>query len=192
MAIQFNQVKSDAFSTLQFGAGNLLNDTFELDDGALPSSIPDSMIISSTKSGIKASCVPTFTDLGEDIDNCPKNTKELKQLDSWEAKFEATLMEMSATTAKLAFGCADETGGVVTPRAEVAQTDFATVWWIGKTLDGKYALIELINALSDGGFSFQSTDKSKGELAVSLVGHTTVTDESLVPMRFYIEVESED
>ena len=33
---------------------------------------------------------------GDDIDNCPKNTKELKKLDSWEAKMSGTFVTVTA------------------------------------------------------------------------------------------------
>ncbi len=187
MAFKYNKIKSDAFDTMQFNSGLLLN-TFNVTTGE----IDDDDIISATTGGINATCVPSFVDLGDDVDNCPKNTKELKEIESWECKFSTTIFESSPTAVKLALGCADISGDTITPRSSVAQTDFQSIWWVGDRRDGGMIAINLINALSDGGFNLQTTDKGKGQFSISLTGHTTTSSETMVPMLFYAMGPDED
>ena len=87
--MKFTQIPQDTFKELVLNAGVLLSafspDTAEYDNAD---------IIGATSGGLTFSATPSFSDFGEDIDNCPKNTKELKRLESWEVKLIATLEEL--------------------------------------------------------------------------------------------------
>lgn len=74
---KFTVIPQDTFTALQLDAGVLLK-TFNPATAAAPS---DEDIICATTGGIEVSCVPTYSDFGEDVDNCPNNMKELKHLD---------------------------------------------------------------------------------------------------------------
>ena len=78
--MKFNKVNPEIFNQLQVEAGILLSSF----DPASTAAIDDDDIICATSGGIKADCVPSYTDFGEDIDNVPNNTKELKRLDGYE------------------------------------------------------------------------------------------------------------
>ena len=67
MAKKFTVIPENTFDELQLDAGVLLT-TF---DPATPVAPADSAIICATTGGINVSCVPTFSDLGEDVDNVP-------------------------------------------------------------------------------------------------------------------------
>lgn len=181
---RFTKISQDAFEGMQLDAGMLLN-TF---DPANPTSPADSEIIAATTGGIKASCVPTFSDLGEDVDNVPNNMKEFKHLDSWECKLEFTSLGTSPESIKLALGCADidsNNASRIIPRRDLKQTDFADIWWVGDRADGGFVAVKLINALSDGGFSLQTTKNGKGQVSCSLMGHVSINDQDTMPMEFY-------
>ena len=75
--MKFTQIPADTFENLQMNAGILL-DEFTPSTGVIGN------IIGATTGGINFTATPTYSDYGEDIDNCPKNMKELKKLDSWE------------------------------------------------------------------------------------------------------------
>ena len=77
---KFTVIPKDTFDDLQLDAGVLLK-SFTPATAAAPQ---DSDIICATTGGINATCTPTYSDLGEDVDNCPNNTKELKHLDGWD------------------------------------------------------------------------------------------------------------
>lgn len=101
----FTVIPQSTFNDLQLDAGVLLK-TF---NPANPSAPADADIITATTGGINASCVPTFSDLGEDVDNCPNNTKELKHLDSWECTLSFTSLGTSAELIRMTLGAADFT-----------------------------------------------------------------------------------
>lgn len=102
---RFNAVSEDVFKNLQLEAGVLLN-TFDPDD---PDEPDDEDIICATTGGVNATCVPTYTDFGEDIDNVPNRTKELNHLDNWECKFGFTALDVTPETIKMSLGAADTT-----------------------------------------------------------------------------------
>lgn len=180
---KFTTIPQNTFEGLQMDAGVLLKHF----DPANPVPPLDEDIICATTGGIKVDCVPTFSDLGEDIDNVPVNMKELKHLDSWECKLGFTSLGTSAESIRLALGAADisaETGAIV-PRRDLLQSDFTDLWWVGDRADGGLVACKLKNALSTGGFSLQTTKNGKGQVTVELTGHVALADQNTMPMEFY-------
>ena len=179
----FTRISQDVFEELQMDAGILLK-TFNPETP----NVQDSDIITATTGGINPTCVPTYSDFGEDIDNCPENTKELKHLDGWECGLSTTALGTSPELIRLSLGAADidVQSGKITPRAELEQTDFSDLWWVGDRTDGGYVAIRLINALSTGGFSLQTTKNGKGQIALEITGHVSIASQTVVPMEFYV------
>jgi hypothetical protein len=179
----FTKIPQSTFSELQLDAGVLLK-TFDPTKATAPS---DSDIICATTGGINATCVPTYSDLGEDVDNCPVNTMELKHLDSWECKLSFTALGTSTDAIKLALGAATVTtaSNKVVPNRNLAQSDFSDIWWVGDRADGGMVAICLKNALSTGGFSLQTTKNGKGQISVELTGHVSIESQDTMPMEFY-------
>lgn len=118
----YTVIPQDTFEAMQMDAGVLLK-TF---NPASPAAPADADIITATTGGITINAKPSFSDLGEDVDNCPNNTKELKHLDSWEVTVSTTALGTSADQIKLQLGCADKSG------ATYAATSDTTVM-AGKT-----------------------------------------------------------
>lgn len=197
---KFAQIPIDTFKKLQLGAG-LLTSKFDPAIGELTASD----IIGATSGGVSFEATPSFSDFGEDIDNCPKNTKELKELDSWEAKMSGSFVTMDTTAAVSVIGAAavasDDTTKVV-PRNSVDAADFKDIWWIGDYSDinddgsstGKagFIAIRLINALSTGGFKIQSGDEAKGTFEFEYTGHYSIENIDTVPFELYIKAGSAD
>ena len=182
---RFTVIPQDTFEALQLDAGVLLKN-FDPTDVAEPA---DEDIITATTGGITVTCTPTFSDLGEDVDNVPVNMKELKHLDSWACSLSTTALGTSPELIKFALGCADVDGSnssKIIPRADLAQTDFASsIWWVGDRADGGVVAVELKNALSTGGFSLQTTKNGKGQTSVTIEGHVSINAQKTVPMVFY-------
>lgn len=189
--MRFTKIPATTFSEIQLNAGVLLADftpadgTFELTD-----------IIGATTGGVSFSDSMTFTDFGEDIDNCPRNMKELKQLDAHEVTMSGTFVTVTAETVKTLIGVADIAGGdntKVVPRNDLLDTDFTDIWWVGDYSDkngetkGGYVAIHLMNALNTGGFQIQSTDKGKGQFAFSFMGHYSMSAQDTVPYEVYVK-----
>ena len=190
--MKYTKIPTDTFKNLQLNAGVLLK-SFDVDTQTLAA---DS-IIGATSGGVSFTAVPSFIDFGEDIDNCPKNMKEMKKLDSWEAKMSGTFASVSKALAKTLVGAADLSGAKVTPRNDLAAADFADLWWVGDysevnedgTSTGKagFIAIHLLNSLSTGGFSIQSSDKGKGQFEFEFTGHYSMEDQDKVPFEVYVQ-----
>lgn len=180
---KFTVIPQNTFDSLQLDAGVLLK-RFNPQNPVPPA---DADIICATTGGINPSCVPTFSDLGEDVDNVPANMKELKHLDSWDCKISTTSLGTSPELIKLALGCADidAVKSEIKPRADLAQSDFSDLWWVGDKADGGLVAVQLKNALSTGGFSLQTTKNGKGQVALEITGHPSIQNQKTVPMVFY-------
>lgn len=179
---KFTVLPKDTFDGLQLDAGVLLK-TFNPASVAAPQ---DTDIICATTGGINASCVPTYSDMGEDVDNCPINTKELKHLDGWDCKMSFNSLGTSPENIKMSLGAADVSSNKITPRRDMKQDDFeSSIWWVGDRADGGCVAIELKNALSTGGFSIQTSKNGKGQISVELTGHVSISAQDTVPMVFY-------
>jgi hypothetical protein len=95
----------------------------------------------------------------------------------------------------LALGCADidsDNPSKIIPRADLAQTDFASIWWVGDRADGGLVAVKLKNALSTAGFSLQTTKNGKGQTALTITGHVSITAQNETPMEFYSIDPNED
>jgi hypothetical protein len=178
----FTVIPQDAFDGLQVDAGVLLK-TFT---PAAPAAPADADIICATTGGINVVCEPTYSDFGEDVDNVPNNMKEFKHLDGWNCSISTTSLGTTPELIKLALGAADINGTTkIVPRRDLEQTDFADIWWVGDRADGGMVAVRLINALSTGGFSLQTTKNGKGQISITLTGHVSINAQSVVPMEFY-------
>lgn len=178
----FTKIPESTFNELQLDAGILLK-TF---DPASPT-VTDANIICATTGGISITATPTYSDFGEDVDNCPVNMKELKHLDSWECTIGFTALNVSDAIIKLALGAATTTSQShkTVPNRNVDDDDFGDIWWVGDRSDGGLVAVKLINALSTSGLSLQTTKNGKGQLAVTLTGHVSISAQDTMPMEFY-------
>ena len=187
---RYTVVPTNAFNALQVDAGVLLKN-FDI-DAAIESvdnpGFTDSDLICATTGGVNPSCVPTYSDYGEDVDNVPVNMMEFKNLDSWECKLSTTGLGTSPELIRLSLGAADidltDTGKIV-PRRDLKQTDFRDLWWVGDKANGGFVAIQLKNALSTGGFSLQTTKNGKGQISLEFTGHVSISAQDVVPMVCY-------
>lgn len=177
----FTKIPESTFQDLQLDAGVLLK-TFDPDNVSAPA---DSDIICATTGGITVSCVPEFEDFFADVDNAPNNVKEGKKLTGWTCTLSTTSLGTSPELIKLALGAADVSGESVIPRRDVSQSDFADLWWVGDKADGGMVAVQVLNALSTGGFVLTTTKNGKGTIGLELTGHVSIDDQDTVPMAFY-------
>lgn len=184
MARKFTKIRAEAFKSMQINAGVVLNKF----DPSGTTEIQDADIICATSGGVTAECKPNITDLGDDVDNCQKNTAELMQIEDYDCTLAFTALNSTTDVIKLALGAADVTEKKVTPRMTLDPTestgDFKDIWWVGDTIDGGFVAVKLMNALSTGGLSLKTTDKGKGNIAVTLTGCPRLGSD-VVPMEWY-------
>lgn len=189
--MRFTKIPTDTFKSLVINAGVILKEF----DPANPTSDYDANIVGATSGGVNITAVPSFTDFGEDIDNCPKNMLELKKIDAWEVKMSGSFITLDADITALLLAAADSTasGNKVTPRTDLVDSDFNDLWFVGDYSDkngatkGGFAAIKVLNALSTGGFSLQSTDKGKAKIAFEFTGHVSINAQDVVPFEVYIK-----
>jgi hypothetical protein len=191
--MKFTTVATDAFQKFQLNAGVVLTEF----DPASPT-LDRSKIFLATSGGSEFTAEPEFEDFGEDVDNVPANTKELKVLTSVNVTLSGTGKTVDGPVLKALMAAADITtaSGVtkITPRADLLQADFIdNLWWVGDYSDhngntnGGFVAIELLNALSTGGFSLQSNDKGKADVEYEFTGHYSISDMTLVPYNVYLK-----
>lgn len=232
--MRFTKIPPTTFRKIQLNAGILIADTAEHylqqenqestsgthvfpDLHSLAKATWDD-VMGATTGGIEFSAEPTFSDFGEDIDNCPQNMKELKRVDSWEVTMSGSFVTMDPSLAQRMIGSADiseynneshnsealaqEAVARVTPR-DLLTSDFINVWWIGDYSDdnteenGGYIAIHMYNALSTGGFHLQTGNYEKGEFEFEFTAHYEMGNQERVPFTVYFgsvdfENESQD
>jgi len=187
--MRFTKIPQNTFEELQINAGILVKD-FDVASGTFA----DSDMITATTGGITVSCKNSYTDFGDDIDNCPKNMMELKKIDSTEVTISTTALNISEDLLMLMLGAADKDNvtGAIKPRRDLKTTDFSTVWWIGDLANGGYIAVKVSNALSTEGFEIKSSDKGKGNIAITLTGHVSMSAQDVIPAEFYLGAGDSD
>lgn len=189
--MKFTKINPNTFKQLQLNAGILLS-------SFTPSSptVTTSDILAATTGGLNFKATPSFLDFGADVDNAPKNTKELTRLDEWDTTCEGTMVTVTTAIAKKLAAAADidstDTSKIV-PRRDLKSTDFADLWIVGDYSDvnddtnGGFIAIHMINTLSTGGFQMQTADKDKGKFAFSFKAHYSLASPDTVPFELYVK-----
>ena len=186
--MKYTKIPETTFQQLQLNAGVLLSN-FDPTNGTLS----DTAIMGATSGGVNFKATPTYSDWGADIDNCPTNVKELKKLDSWDVSMSGTFMTVTAASARQLVGSADVSGEKITPRNDIAEGDFQDIWWVGDYSDkngdtgGGFVAIHMLNGLSTGGFSLQSSNDGKGQFAFTFTGHYSIKAQDTVPFEVYVK-----
>ena len=194
---EFSKIPANTFQQLGVNAAMLLAD-FDPSDGSYETTDQ----LGATTGGISFNAANEYSDWGEDIDNCPKNTKELMRFDNVTVTCSGTFVAMNATIAERLAALADTTtaSGVskITPRTNIKAADFKSLWIVGdysdinKTTTGTgattagFIAIHLMNALSTGGFQIQTTDKGKMQFAFEFTAHFSLDAQDTIPYEIYI------
>ena len=184
--MKFTKIPETTFKNIQLNAGILVR-------GFSPDTQEITGLLGATTGGINFTATPSFEDFGDDIDNCPKNTMELKKLTEWDVSMSGTFVTMTAETAHMLAGAADIDGTKITPRKDVLLTDYQDIWWVGDYsdkntgADAGFCAIHMLNALNTGGFQIQTNDKGKGNFAFTFTGHVSMDAQDVVPFEVYIK-----
>lgn len=192
--MKFTQLRENVFDEIQLNAGVLLK-TF---DPTTPT-LSRANIIGATTGGVSFNDAPSFTDYGEDIDNCPKNTMELKRIDSREVTLSGTFVTVNKEMVASLAAAADVSGDKITPRDDLLVSDFTDLWWVGDysskngNTKGGFVAVKMSNVLNTGGFQIQTSDKAKGNFAFEYTAHYSFEDPTKVPYEVYVHTgEDED
>lgn len=193
--MKYTRIPQNTFKELQMNAGILAKD-FDPVTGE----VAEADLFGATTGGLSFTDNMTFTDLGEDIDNCPKNMMELKMLENHEVKVSGTFVTMNPKTAHMLAAAADADAGDeghIIPRNDVLLSDYTDIWIIGDYSDvnedgesgqAGFIAIHLMNALNTGGFQIKTADKAKGQFAFEFTGHYSMNAQDTVPYELYVRV----
>lgn len=187
MANNFTVIPADVLEQIQMNAGVLLSAYDITNPLAKPA---DAAIIAVTTGGINAVCNVQSTDLLEDVDNAPNNTKEGRIITGYECSMSFTSIKFNADNIAWALGSSTMTtiaGGIkkIVPKIDVEQTDYADIWWVCDKTNGGAIAVRLKNAMSTGGLNLQSTKNGKGTNQMTITGFYSAADIIDVPMEFY-------
>ena len=187
--MKYTQIPSDSFEHLQMNAG-ILVDEFDPETGTIGN------LLGATTGGIEFSTNPEYNDFGEDIDNCPNNMMQLKQLMSYDPQMSGTFLTVSSEVVKMLIGAADidESDDThVIPRKDLLEQDFQEVWWVGDYSNvntgenAGFIAVHLMNALNQGGISIQSSKNEKGQFSFEFHGHYDMNDQDTVPFEIFVQ-----
>lgn len=189
--MKFTKIPEDTFEQLQLNAG-ILVDAFTPSTGVIGN------LLGATTGGITFNSNPSYSDFGEDIDNCPNNMMELKRLQSYDPTMSGTFLTVTPAAVKALCGAADidsSDSTKVVPRNNLLTTDFDDVWWIGDYSDinedgtsagmAGFLAIHLMNALNTAGIQITSAKNEKGQMAFEYHGHYSIDAQDTVPFEIY-------
>lgn len=184
----YTKVPEDTFSTIQMNAGVICK-TFDPATGVADN------LMGATTGGFQFNANPEYTDFGEDIDNVPANTWQLKRISRYDPAASGNFVTLSPALAAALTGGADvSTTTHIVPRESLKQSDFQDVWIVGDYSDHNdtagsagFVAIHIKNALNTSGFQWQSTKDGKGQFAFDFHGHYDLTDIEDIPFEIYVK-----
>lgn len=192
--MRYTAARSDTFETIQLNAGLILT-AFDPTTG----SYNKSDILCATSGGISISTNPEWTDFGEDIDNIPGKTKQLKRLKSVSPKLSATAVTMTPSFAKLMIGAAtvdSENTAHIIPSGTLDSDAFPDLWAVGDFSDkngntnGGRIAYHFKNALSTSGFQWKTTKDGKGTFPIEFESHYDIENVEELPYEVYVNYGS--
>lgn len=182
--MKYTQVRADTFQTLQMNAG-IMVDEFDPATGEIGN------IIGATTGGFSFASNPTYQDFGEDVDNVPPNTWQLKRIQYYDPAVSGTFLTVDADMVKSLTGAADVSGTHIVPRNELKEADFTDIWVIGDYSDvttgsnAGFLALHLMNVLNTSGIQWQSNKDGKGQFSFDFHGHYDLESIDTVPFEFY-------
>lgn len=193
---KYTQVRADAFESIQINAGILLS-SFDPDSGTYNRE----RIIGTTTGGVSFNSNLETSDFGEDIDNVPANTYQLKRVTQFSPALSGTFVTVDSTLGKKLVSAADvvgTSGTHIVPRNLLSADDFMDLWLVGDYSDkngknaGGYVAIHVKHAFSTGGFQWQTTKNGKGQFAFEFTGHYDLENIDDQPFEIYIKAGTEE
>lgn len=190
-----NSFSAKSAGNFQLDAGMLVTGLdMKSFDGTI-SSIGEEQKIGATTGGGSLEITPEKRDLFEDVDGARFKYKQGDVTDRYDIKLSMTLLEFTEGNLMMALGSADKNANSytsanydsLTPRVEVKDADFKTLYWLG-TLKGseKPLVIEIKNALNTNGLNFSFEDKGKGTIELELEAYGDLAKPTEVPVTIYI------
>ena len=189
--MKFTQVPADTRQAVQINAG-IIVDEFTPSTGVIGN------ILAATGGGSEFDPHPTINDWGDGIDNMPKGTWQMAQLDQFEPHLTSTFKTMKDTLAKMLQAGATIENGHIIPTHVLAAANFDDIWLLGdysdvntdggtgSTQKAGFIALHLKHAMNVLGFRWKTNDKNKADFAVDFRAFYDLTNIDDVPFEIYI------
>lgn len=184
--MKYTRVPVDTFKKLVLNSGIICT-----------SFIPESRQVSgelwATTGSISFATNPEYVDFGEDVNNVPANTMQLKRLKSVDPTLSGTYVAIDTEAVRSMIGAADVSGSKINPRANLEIDDFKDIWFIADYSDvnvgatAGHIAIHIKNALNTSGFQLTTDKDSKGNIAFEYHGHYDLDDVDDLPFEVFVE-----
>jgi len=188
--MQYSQVPANTFQTIQINAGIVT-------DGFTPATGAYGNILGATTGGLSFNANPEYEDFGEDIDNVPGNTWQLKRIKSYDPVLSGNYVTVTAEQAAALSGAGGFAAGDSThfiPDHILSESDFDDIWFIGDYSDKNvgagsagFIAIHLKHALNTTGFQITTTKDGKGQFPFEYHGHYDLTNIDDAPYEVYVK-----
>ena len=188
---KYTQVRADAFESIQINAGILLS-SFNPSSGAYSRA----NIIGTTTGGVNFNANMETIDYGEDMDNVPSNTYQLKRVSQFAPTMSGNFITVNSALGKKLVAAGDligSSGTHIVPKNLLSASDFSDLWLVGDYSDkngnvsGGFVAIHIKHAFNNAGFQIQTTKNGKGQFAFEFVGHYDMDDIDDMPFEIYIQ-----
>lgn len=184
----YNQIPVDTFDHIVANSGMVMTD-FDPETGT----VNKSKILGPTTGTVSVNVQRDYNDWGEDINGCPKNTKELMRTNDVTITASGTFVALTKEAAQKLMAHADISGNKITPRLDIdIENDFFTIWIVTDyssintgTGAGRCAMC-LKDVLSTGGFQYQGEDKGKAQFAFEFTAHFSLDAQDTIPFELYL------
>lgn len=195
--MEYTQIAAKAFDQLQMNAGIVCR-SFNPATGAV------SGILGTTTGGVQVNTNPNYTDFGEDMDNVPGGTKQLRRVSGYDPVISGTLISMDDALGGALFnlqaGPFGFSGGDDVPTHIVPKNGVLGgigLWLVGdysavnesdsdSGMTAGYCAVHLLHAINSAGYQWQTADKGKGQYAFEFHGHYDLTAIDTVPYEIYV------
>jgi len=189
--MQFTKIPANTFKKLQINAGIVA-------DGFTPNTATYGNIIGATSGGLTFNPNPEYEDFGEDVDNVPANTWQLKRIKSYNPQLSGTFVTITAVLAAALSGAGGFASGDTThfvPNHVLVAADFKDIWFIGdysainENGSGKtagFVAIHLKHAMNTTGFQLTTKKDGKGNFPFEYHGHYDLDNPDEVPFEIYV------
>jgi hypothetical protein len=187
---KFTKYPAEFWKNIQINAGVVVT-------GFVNSTGEYTAIIGATSDGVTFTPNPTFEDFGEDIDNVPPNTKQLKRIMAYDPALSGTFKTVSEETAEmLCPGSASS--GLITPADVLTDDMFEDVTLVadysevnkdggtGSSVKAGYIAVTIKDALNTSGFQWKTNKDGKGEFAFDFHGHYDLDAPDTAPFEIYV------
>lgn len=187
---KFTVYPAEFWKNIQINAGVLVT-------GFVNSTGAYTAIIGATSNGTQFNPNPTYEDFGEDIDNVPPNTKQLKRVKYYDPALSGTFRTVSADTAEMLCP-GSESSGLITPADVLDDSMFQDVTLVadysevnkdggtGSSVKAGYIAVTIKDALNTSGFQWKTNKDGKGEFAFDFHGHYDLASPDDAPFEIYV------